>query len=244
MSTSDPREHGYAGPVDDGDEDAPPPLTGWDEIGYVTRGWLREPPPDVHIGERPHQFTARTGTTLDASYAMHYGKAYLETGAELSPKADHGGESRYRWSLWRTWDRTAPGTFLVIGLNPSTADDRKDDPTIRRCVSFAKREGCGRLVMLNLFAFRATDPSAIRRLQPNVRLGDMNDYTIRAFARQGGKALAAWGALGTLDNRSATVRAILAECRVPLYCLGRTKGGEPRHPLYVRGDKPLEPFDT
>jgi len=63
----------------------------------------------------------------------------------------------YRYALWRVWDAALP-SFVVIGLNPSTADETENDPTIRRCIGFAKREGCGGLVMLNLFAVRATDP--------------------------------------------------------------------------------------
>lgn len=94
----------------------------------------------------------------------------------------------YRYWLSRTWGDTPP--LVVIGLNPSTADAMQDDPTIRRCIGFARREGCGGLMMLNLFAFRATDPAMLYTTQ--ARVGPLNDYMLHRLAT--GKVLAAWGA--------------------------------------------------
>jgi hypothetical protein len=78
-------------------------------------------------------------------------------------------DRRHRYELWRIWDRKVR-KMVVIGLNPSTADETKNDPTIRRCINFAQRERCGGLVMLNLFGFRATDPK-VMKLEPKIRSG-------------------------------------------------------------------------
>lgn len=141
----------------------------------------------------------------------------------------------YRYSLWRRWDRALP-TFVVIGLNPSTADEATDDQTIRRCISFAKREGCGKLVMLNLFALRATDPRVM--LAHPAPIGEINDAVIRAHVVRGGIFVAAWGAHGGHRGRDQAVLSLVPSLR----CFGRTLAGHPRHPLYLRGDSPLVLF--
>lgn len=148
-------------------------------------------------------------------------------------------DRRYRYMLTRRWsDPHAWMTFLM--LNPSTADAFADDPTIRRCISFAKREGCGGLDVLNLFAWRATDPKALRECPDPV--GPDNDHVIRGHARNS-LVVAAWGANGTLRGRSREVAALLAAEGVRLKCLGVTADGSPRHPLYVRADAPLLPWE-
>lgn len=142
----------------------------------------------------------------------------------------------YRYSLWREWDAALPW-FVVIGLNPSTADETRDDPTIRRCISFAKREGCGKLVMLNLFAFRATRPADMfAAIDP---VGPENDATIRAYAMESRTkfAVAAWGAIHA-PERIAEVAAMFDT----LYCLSKTQSGQPRHPLYLHASTPLEHY--
>jgi hypothetical protein len=143
----------------------------------------------------------------------------------------------YRYTLWRQWGTGQPMVFVM--LNPSTADAEQDDPTIRRCVSFAKREGYGGIHVVNLFAYRATDPADLLRCPVDV-VGPENDYHIREagrMARLGGKVVAAWGAHATAT--SLRVNAVRMALRAPIYCLGLTKQGAPRHPLYVRGDAPL-----
>jgi hypothetical protein len=145
----------------------------------------------------------------------------------------------YRYLLMR---RIAPVgrvmTFLM--LNPSTADALVDDPTIRRCKSFAVREGAGTLYVVNLYALRATDP---RELAAHVDpVGPRNDEFLRIQGMSATTLVAAWGNGGSLHGRGAEVTVMLAEAGVRLMCLGRTRSGEPRHPLYVRADKPLEPY--
>lgn len=154
------------------------------------------------------------------------------TGAQLS------ADRMYRYTLWREWDATKPA-FVVIGLNPSTADETADDPTIRRCIGFAKREGCGKLVMLNLFAFRATKPcDCFAAVDP---VGPLNDATIAEYANcvepRIKFVVAAWGA-GANPTRASRVTAMFGS----LYCFGRTKIGQPKHPLYLAASTPLEPY--
>ena len=138
----------------------------------------------------------------------------------------------YRYELRRTW---GPGPVVAfIGLNPSTADETVDDPTIRRCIGFAKRWGYGGLVMLNLFAFRATDPRDMRAADDPV--GPDNDRHLIAATSESGLVVAAWGVHGAYRNRDREVAGLLAW---NLMALGLTRDGHPRHPLYVRGDAEL-----
>ena len=134
---------------------------------------------------------------------------------------------RYRYTLWRRWDVDRPAV-MIIGLNPSTADARQDDPTIRRCIGFARAWGYGGLVVTNLFAFRATYPVDLKAAADPV--GPCNDAWIRRMARQVGIIVAAWGNDGAWLQRSARVRRMLAG---RLHCLRLNAGGEPAHPLYL-----------
>lgn len=143
----------------------------------------------------------------------------------------------YRYTLERSWQ---PGFSLpFVMLNPSTADAEHDDPTIRRCIGFAKRENYDGLLVVNLYAYRATDPREIRRAVDPV--GPENDeYLQRVFTtarRASAPVVVAWGANPDPYRLRQVLR--LAE-GVDLRCLGTTAGGDPRHPLYVRGDQPLE----
>lgn len=147
----------------------------------------------------------------------------------------------YRYRLTRWLGLQAPlATFIM--LNPSTADAEQDDPTIRRCIGFARAMGCGRLAVANLFAFRATKPEDMRLARDPV--GPENDEFIDRLAREtaetGGKLICAWGAHGKFKDRDRAVMAILAASAVEPMSLGETAEYLPRHPLYLRGDcKPL-----
>jgi len=145
----------------------------------------------------------------------------IERGATLSPCG------RYRYALWR---RFGPGTEVVfIGLNPSTADASHDDPTIRRCIGFARRWGHGRLTVVNLFAWRATDPSDLRAAEEPV--GPDNMTTLQAAIARADQVIPCWGHLGDLHGQDQIVRRMLPS---GARCLGFTKSGQPRHPLFVR----------
>lgn len=141
----------------------------------------------------------------------------------------------YRWWLRRYWS-TAP-LLAIVGLNPSTADATKDDPTIRRCVSFARAWGHGGIEMLNLYAFRSTDPRGLLTAPDPVGPGNDDCLDIKTKGR---RVLCAWGAGG--GNRARVVTNNLRALGRELVCLGLTKEGHPRHPLYVRGDTQPMPF--
>jgi hypothetical protein len=152
-------------------------------------------------------------------------------GAVLSPCRT------WRYRLERNGLGANDRRLLVIGLNPSTADETLDDPTIRRCIGFARRWGYGRLTVANLFAFRTTDPGALRQAVDPV--GPENDRHLLACATAD-TILAAWGGGGNLYGRGAAVCDLLQS---PLWlCLGRTSTGQPRHPLYIRSDRVPEPY--
>ena len=135
-----------------------------------------------------------------------------------------------------------------ICLNPSTADAVTDDPSIRRMRGFAKREGCGGICVLNLYAVRSPDPSVLRhhgRFHPDLPdpVGPDNDKWLSILADWAlGEVpvVAAWGANPIAVSRATAVMKLLAG--VPLACLGVTATGAPRHPLYVRADAPLIPW--
>jgi hypothetical protein len=137
--------------------------------------------------------------------------------------------------LWREWD-TGKDQVLFVGLNPSTADHRLDDPTIRRCVAFAKRWGFGRLAVANLFAFRTPKPSVLRKSSAPV--GPANDCWLARLVTESALVVAAWGAGGRYLHRSDEVLSMLET----VLCLGVTAHGEPRHPLYIRADTPPMSF--
>lgn len=141
-----------------------------------------------------------------------------------------------------------------IGLNPSTADERNDDPTVRRCINFAKRWGYGAMCMTNIFAYRATDPGIMKaQMNPisepppvegwpvipgGVIIRNQNDYYLWTIAQGAGVIIAAWGFHGDHLSRAEQVQALIPN----LHCLGTTAGGHPRHPLYIRGDIQPRPF--
>jgi hypothetical protein len=148
----------------------------------------------------------------------------------------------YRYSLERGW--SARPWLTVIMLNPSTADAMVDDPTIRRCVGFAQRDDFGGIHVVNRYALRATNPAALQ-IAPDP-VGPDNEKAIRhavgAARAGGGLILCAWGTKGSSDV-TGLLRLFREERAVELLrCLGVTKEGHPRHPLYVRGDQPFEPW--
>ena len=152
----------------------------------------------------------------------------------ITSEADISDCGCYRWSLTRIWNEDQP-PLVCIGLNPSTADAPKDDPTIRRCIGFSRRNGNGGIVMINLFAFRSTDSKVLRELEDPV--GIKNDHTIRFFS-ENNRTILAWG--NETSFMRSRVAAVIGMLRRPLFCLGKTKNGSPRHPLYVLGSKEFE----
>lgn len=150
-------------------------------------------------------------------------------------------DRRYRYALWRHWGQTSvPHYLMVIGLNPSTADETQDDPTVRRCIAYAKAWRFDALCMTNLFAFRATDPERMK-LEPDPIGPDCDEWLV-TVALRAGAVLAAWGVHGQHWLRAEAVMRTFDERLIRMHALGVTKDGHPRHPLYCRKDLKPEPY--
>jgi hypothetical protein len=153
----------------------------------------------------------------------------------LLATADISEDGVHRYKLTRVWD-DKKGTALFIGLNPSTADGEVDDPTIRRMVGFAKDWGMGSIVVVNLFSYRATDPEKLRSaFNP---CGEQNNRTILKEAFKASKIICCWGGHKYAKRRAKQVLRFLSSYTA--LCLGVTKDGSPRHPLYIRSGTELE----
>lgn len=155
-----------------------------------------------------------------------------ESAAEISPCG------RYRYWLRRRW---GDGPLLGwVMLNPSTADAVVDDATIRRCIGFAKREGFGGIIVRNLFALRASDPRQL--MLDEDPIGPRNAYHLSKCVGES-MTVAAWGADRAVKLAGPSLRTVRAAAAESLVCLGVTKGGAPKHPLRLRGDRPLVPYE-
>ena len=139
-------------------------------------------------------------------------------------------DGTYRYRLRRTWNAEKP-TLAFLMLNPSTADESKDDPTIRRCLGYANEWDYGTLLVGNLFALRSTDPSRLREHPEPV--GPENDRHLSGITENANKVIAAWGTSGALHDRGVEVAKMLDEA---LAALDTTKEGHPNHPLYQPKD--------
>lgn len=144
---------------------------------------------------------------------------------------------KYRYTLWRHWEG-GDGYAMFIGLNPSTADEVQDDPTVRRCINFAKDWGYSALCMTNIFAFRATDPGDMKAVEDPV--GTDNDLSLLYIADHASVVVAAWGVHGVHSNRENEVKRLLGN---KLMCLKLTKDGHPAHPLYLPKTLTPIPFE-
>lgn len=136
----------------------------------------------------------------------------------------------YRYALTRVWDAAAPRVNFVM-LNPSTADEVRNDPTVERCERRARNLGYGAFRVTNIFAFRATDPRDMRAAPRPV--GPRNDTAMREGAVWADTVIAAWGAHGEHLGRGGEAAALLRATGAALYHLGLTMAGHPRHPLYI-----------
>lgn len=167
-------------------------------------------------------------------------RSYLKKDAVLSTSGVH----RYMLSReWNAEDECLPTgrAIFFIGLNPSTADAEYDDPTIRREVDFARMWGYEKLLKGNLFAFRATDPNKLLEVRLDVRCGHRNNEFLFRAMREADTIVAAWGAHPLSRDRGDAIVALVPPGK-PVFCLGTTKEGYPRHPLYVKKSQPLEVY--
>ncbi len=168
----------------------------------------------------------------------------LELGAAVL-----SGDGRYRYSLARRWGDGNPVVFIL--LNPSTADADHDDPTIRKCMGFARAWGFAAIEVVNLFAIRSPDPRAVmaRGVADPVGPGNADAIERALQAARGitdrwrrGPVVCAWGRHGSyMDQDLTTLGWIEREAELPR-CLGVTRDRMPRHPLYVPAAQPLVPY--
>ena len=146
---------------------------------------------------------------------------------------------RYRYSLTRVWDAGGKRALFVM-LNPSTATEVQNDPTVERCERRARALGFGAFRVTNIFAWRDTDPRAMRRAADPV--GPGNDSAILEGADWADRVIAAWGTHGAHLGRGPAVEALLRGTGQPLYHLGLSKAGHPKHPLYIAYARQPEPW--
>lgn len=147
---------------------------------------------------------------------------------------------RYRYLLTRVWNPAGPKALFVM-LNPSTATEYQNDPTVERCERRARALGFGAFRVTNIFAYRATDPKVMRAQADPV--GPANDAAIRDSAPWADRIICAWGSHGAHLDRGRRVEALLRETGRPLWHLGLTQAGQPKHPLYIGYERQPEPWN-
>lgn len=158
----------------------------------------------------------------------------LEVGIPTPAGAEFSLGRKYRYSLWRIWDNSSPLVLFIL-LNPSTADEIKLDPTLRRCRSFAKQWGYGGMLVGNIFALRSTDPKALYTAADPV--GTENDAWLQKMILQAKLTVAGWGVHGSLLSRGTAVLKMIPEP----YVFGMNRDGSPKHPLYLPLNAKLHP---
>ncbi|MGZ2259548.1 DUF1643 domain-containing protein [Roseobacter sp. A03A-229] len=136
----------------------------------------------------------------------------------------------YRYSLSRVWDAGGPRVNFVM-LNPSKADELRNDPTVERCERRARKLGFGAFEVTNIFAWRETDPQTMRKATKPI--GPANDDVLIQAAKRADHVIAAWGVHGAHQDRGVAVARLLHDAGCALYHLGTSKDGHPRHPLYL-----------
>ena len=148
---------------------------------------------------------------------------------------------KYRYTLRRIWDRERfekEGACTFICLNPSTADETVDDPTVRRCINYAKDWGYPAFIMLNLFAFRATDPEDMKRTGNPVDISVnsiIQNNTLVEVCKESGIVVAGWGNHGSYLDRAHDVELLLEYHKIKLHCLKINSATRmPAHPLYLK----------
>ena len=147
----------------------------------------------------------------------------------------------YRYRLSRMVSMFGDDVAAWLMLNPSTADEEVDDPTIRRVMSFSAQWGYAQIVVVNLSPVRSPSPGQLRPVPDDVH--ELNIHEVLMAARWSRTMIVAYGQhVSGVDRAQETLDA-LRQTGIPLYCLGRTKGGHPRHPLYVPGNTKLERFE-
>jgi len=168
---------------------------------------------------------------------MGYHKSITNHEGFLQSCAYFSNDEKYRFILTRKWNK-ANKVVVFIGLNPSKATEMISDPTVRRCVNYAKQWGYDEMIMLNIFALRSTNPKQLYKSKDPI--GDMNDFCIREDIEMADLIVASWGNHGEHLGRGMEVYKIIKEMNVK--CFGINQSGQPVHPLYQRNDAELIDF--
>lgn len=155
--------------------------------------------------------------------------------ADVASQAVYSDCEAYRYELTRQWDVAGQHALFVM-LNPSTATESQNDPTVERCERRARALGFGAFRVTNIFAYRATDPKVMRAMRDPV--GPENDIAIADAAIWADRIICAWGNHGAYLNRGLAVKHLLGQAAKPLWHLGLTQAGQPQHPLYIGYDRP------
>jgi len=137
---------------------------------------------------------------------------------------------KYRYLLWQDFTDNPKKVVVFLMLNPSTADEMKNDPTVERCERFAKKWEFDGYEVTNLFAWRDTDPKKMRQAEDPI--GPDNDYYIKKSCQGADQVICGWGNDGVYFDRSENVLQMLKDTGIKLYALKMNGGGEPTHPLY------------
>lgn len=153
----------------------------------------------------------------------------MDKGADFSPCRT------WRYALWRTWDDTLP-VIAFCCLNCSSADEKVDDPTVRRCITFSRDWGAGSFIMLNAYAFRSTDPRGLKSAADPV--GPNNDKALEYWASRASQIVVAWG-VHIEPHRAERVLKIFDR---EVFCLGVNNDGTPKHPLYIKRSAERIPY--
>lgn len=146
---------------------------------------------------------------------------------------------QYRYELGRDFVLNANNPAIFCMLNPSTADDQIDDPTIKRCMQFAKDNGHDSLKVVNLYAYRSANPKNLWLTEDPI--GAENDSHLYNLFSKHKKIICAWGANAKIE-RVIEIYQMLQQLNVEMYCLGTTKAGMPKHPLYIKSDQKFLEF--
>ena len=156
---------------------------------------------------------------------------------KIVPDAILDKDRKYRYTLKRQWGQRSDNFANFVLLNPSTANESVDDPTVKACMKIAHNLGFDGIYITNLFAFRTKNPEILKRSKDPV--GNQNNKYIEEYAHKAKLVIVAWGNYGNLLNRDGDVLKILSKTKIP-QCLAYTKLGYPKHPLYI--NRKIEPF--
>ena len=148
----------------------------------------------------------------------------------INSNAIFSEDRTHRYALIREWDLNKP-SLMIVALNPSSADEKTDDPTIRRCIGFAKKWGFGKLIVTNLFSFRTSSPKNL--FNSKNPIGNKNDFWLKKLSKEVDMVVLAYGNHGKFNNRHNEILKIIKNP----HCIKKAKTGMPMHPLYLKYTK-------